>query len=236
MIKKIMYTSLGLTLSTLSYAGTMGQVVLSDFKPKENFYAGVGFGGNFNRDTEKVTALTTQISTQQSNSSSSVVGNLLMGYGHTWLQQYFLGIEANTYFPGHSVNITTQGVSSVGQGYSYVAEYTFKDYLGLDLLPGIRFRPNSLIYARTGLSFRDIEVSQIETETPPSFGYYHSGHSVGGRFGAGVAHGVTEHIGVAIDYFYTYYPTWGAYWSTYNLQQEMASHQNYLGISLTYTS
>ncbi len=53
MIKKIIPSTLALAISSLSYAGSMGPVVIADFKPKESFYAGVGFGGNFNSDTEK---------------------------------------------------------------------------------------------------------------------------------------------------------------------------------------
>ncbi len=174
--------------------------------------------------------------TQKTSSISQVVGNVYIGYGHTWLDKYYLGIEANTYFPGHTATITTPGVSNVGQGNFYTDQYTFKDYMGLDLLPGIRFHPNSLLYARTGLSFRDIEINQQATDTANPLGLYQSGHSVGGRFGAGIAHGFTENIGVAVDYFYTYYPTWGSYFQAFNLQKQMNSHQNYVGISLIYTS
>ncbi len=235
-MKKIVTTSLCFALSYYTYAGTMGPVILSDFKPKENLYVGLGFGGNFNNDNEQVSSLTNQNQTSSSSNNSQVVGNLYIGYGHTWNNVYFLGVEANTYFPGHTDNITTAGISNVGSGNFYTNQYTFKDYLGLDLLPGFRFHPNSLIYARTGLAFRDIQVSQYATLNPASEGFYNAGHSVGGRFGAGIAHGLNENIGMAIDYFYTYYPTWGSYWSTYNLQYNMKSHQNYIGISLIYTS
>jgi hypothetical protein len=236
MMRKAFYASLSLAISSLSFAGTMGPVVLSDFKPKESFYAGIGFGGRFSHNTESVTALSNQNYTQTTVSTNQAVGNVYIGYGHTWMEKYFLGIEANTYFPGYSADITTAGVSNVGSNNFYTNRFTYNDYLGLDLLPGWRFHPNSLIYARTGLSFRNIEVNQNSTFTPESEGYYNSGHSVGGRFGAGIAHGFNENIGVAVDYFYTYYPRWGSYWSTYNLQQDMKSYQNYVGISLIYTS
>ena len=236
MSKKLLLSAISLSLASFTYAGTMGPIVVSELKPKENFYAGVGFGGTFNHDTEQVTSLANQNTTQTTASPGQVVGNVYIGYGHTWLEKFYLGIEANTYFPGHTDNIQTMALSGYDKGQLYTNQFTFKDYLGLDLLPGIRFHPNSLLYARTGLSFRDIEVSQIETTTPSSYGYYNSGSSVGGRFGAGIAHGFTENIGVAVDYFYTYFPRWGSYWSTYYLQQDMKSHQNYVGISLIYTS
>ena len=236
-IKKLSFISMSLSLSTMVFAGTMGSVESNHWMPKESFYAGVGFGGSFNSDTETVTSLGNHNSTFNAANPGQVVGNVYIGYGQTWMEKYFLGIEANTYFPGHTDNILTHGVSSAADASSqYLAQFTFKDYLGLDLLPGMRFDNNVLVYARTGLSFRDIEISQNATITPSSEGFYSSGHSVGGRFGVGAAYDLTRNIGVAVDYFYTYFPTWSAYWSTYNLQQQMTSHQNYIGISLVYTS
>lgn len=236
MIENIWRFTLGLAVSSLSVAGTMGSVGQQHFNPKESFYAGVGVGGSFSSDTlEDVYALN-QNRSMVSINSGQVVGNIYIGYGHSWLEKYFLGIEANTYFPGHESTFVNQGVSSVGVGNLYSNQFTFQDYLGLDLLPGFRFEPNTLVYGRAGLSFRDIQTNQNSSITPSSDGFYAAGHSVGGRFGGGVAYGLTREIGVAVDYFYTYYPTWGAYWSDYNLQREMTSHQNYVGISLLYTS
>jgi|LauGreDrversion4_2_1035121.scaffolds.fasta_scaffold63345_3 hypothetical protein len=238
MIKKIVYSSLNLLACSLSFAGAMGSLVATDYQPKEDLYAGVGFGGRFSRNTETVTALESKNSTQTTVNANQVVGNVYIGFGHTWFDNYFLGIEANTYFPGYSTDIKTRGVSqsNINTNNFYTNRFTYSDYLGLDLLPGWRFNPRSLIYLRTGLSFRAIEVSQNATITPNSLAYYNSGYTVGGRFGAGVAHGITKNIGVAVDYFYTYYPRWGSYWSTYNLQQDIKSYQNYVGISLIYTS
>ena len=200
MIKKIIPSTLALVISSLSYAGTMGPVVIADFKPKESFYAGVGFGGSFKSDTEKDIYVINNNATQKTSSTSLAVGSVYIGYGHTWLDKYYLGIEANTYFPGHTATITTPGVTDVG------------------------------------LSFIDIEINQQATDTANPLSLYQSGHNLGGRFGAGIAHGFTENIGVAVDYFYTYYPTWGSYFQAFNLQKQMITHQNYVGISLIYTS
>jgi len=236
-MKKIAIVALCFTLSNVSYAGTMGSMAVCDNKPKENFYAGVGIGGTFNSDTSKVTSVPNNNATSVTNSPSQTVGNVYIGYGHTFMDKLFLGIEANTYFPGHTDNFTNPGVSNAAVSKNYYSEqYTFKDYLGLDLLPGLRFNPNTLIYARTGLSFRDINISQNSTATPSSDSFYNAGHSMGGRFGAGVAYGLSKNIGIAVDYFYTYYPTFGSYWSIYNLQFNMTSNQNYVGASLIYTA
>lgn len=234
-MKKIATLTVCITLSNLLYAGSMGSMAVCDIEPKENFYAGVGIGGTFNSDTLKAISA---YSTSVTNSPTQTVGNVYIGYGHTFMEKLFLGIEANTYFPGHTDNFNTQGVSSLAvSNYYFPQQYTFKDYLGLDLLPGLRFNPNTLIYARTGLSFRDINVVQNPTGNisgPDSF--YNAGHSMGGRFGAGVAYGLNKNIGVAVDYFYTYYPTFGSYWNSYNLQYNMTSNQNYVGASLIYTA
>ncbi|NBX84153.1 MAG: hypothetical protein EBQ95_00925 [Gammaproteobacteria bacterium] len=235
-LKKLSLIWFSLSLTTIACAGTMGGIDTNNWTPKESFYAGVGFGGSFNSDTVTVTSYDTKNSTFNSANPGQVVGNVYIGYGHTWVEKYFLGIEANTYFPGHTDNINTSGVSAGNTLNTYTTQFTFKDYMGLDLLPGMRFENHMLVYARTGLSFRDIEISQNATITPSSEGFYSAGHSVGGRFGVGAAYDLTRNIGVAVDYFYTYFPTWSAYWSTYNLQQQMTSHQNYIGISLVYTS
>lgn len=236
MKKKIGMCVLGLTVSSLSFAGTMGPVEMNSYHAKESFYAGVGFGGSFHSDVQEDIYSPTQNSQMVSVNSGQVVGNLFMGYGHTWMDKYFLGIEANNYFPGHGVNYSMPGVSPGGMGNVYNDEFLFKDYLGLDLLPGFRFEPNTLVYGRAGLSFREIGLNQNATLNPSSNGFYADGHSIGGRFGVGVVYGLSREIGVAVDYFYTYFPTWGAYWSDYSIQREMTSHQNYIGISLVYTS
>lgn len=224
--KKIYGLLLASLIGTESYSGTMGCEINKVSTAKENLYVGVGVGGRFSTDKISVSSSTyneqlgLDVLTTGSptifdyiitEANSQVVGNIYLGLGHTWMNKYYLGIEADTYFPNYSY---------------YNSRTFFKDYLGLDLLPGMRLQPNSLIYLRGGVAVREITSPDFQTRVP-------NGHVVGGRFGLGFAYDLTQHFSVAVDNIYTMYPKYKYYNGDFN---KINSNQNYFGISLIYSS
>jgi opacity protein-like surface antigen len=212
-------------------AGTMGPVVESH-GPKNGLYLGAGIGGNFNSDTLESISLTSMTSVSVTSDKSYTVGNLYAGYGHTFANSWFFGLEANTYFPRRTINIISPAVSP-GDTNRYANQLTFHDYLAVDALPGYNINPNLLVYGRAGASFRDTTISQNQDTWSNS--YLNAYNSVGGRVGAGIAYGFTEHVGVAVDYVYTSYREWGSQWDLYLLKFNAKSHANYVGVSLVAT-
>ncbi|MCL9685118.1 outer membrane protein [Legionella maioricensis] len=214
-----------------SFSGAMGQLMEAN-NPKENLYAGVGVGGSFNDDQLETQNVVFGSTVNAASNNNQWVGNVFLGYGHTFMNSLFLGIEANTYFPHRTENFYSPGVTIVGPIYQ--DQLAINDYLGLDLLPGYRVNSDLLIYGRAGLSFRDVSINQPEN-TPNSPSFFNSDNSVGGRFGAGITYALNRHIAASVDYYYSYFPTFSSNWPLFNLQYNFKSHSNYAGFSLLYT-
>ncbi len=188
-IKKILW-GLSVVAANASFAGSMGDANLTNY-PKEGLYAGLGVGGSFNNDALDLTATSGQLNLKKS--SDQWVGTILAGYGYTFTNSLFLGVEASTTFPHRTQNIYTRGIAL--PQVTFLEQYSIKDYLGLDLLPGYRVNSNVLIYGRAGLAFRDIYFNQPENNAL-SEAYFNSTNQVGGRFGAGIAYALNT------SYFY----------------------------------
>lgn len=234
MKKKQIYTLLfSAAICSESYSGTMGVENSEISLIKENLYLGVGVGGRFSRDklSHYISTITPITYFKETVETSQAVGNLYFGLGHTWMNKYYLGVEGSAYFPNYT--IYPKGFKNV-YGYTQFTEtYMFSNSWGVDLMPGIRFEPRSLIFARVGLASRDVKNGE---SYPP-----YSGHQTGGRFGVGVAYELTRHIGISFDYFYTYYPEYNPNFDN-NLfgpsdyyAINLNSSQNYFGVSLIYS-
>ena len=221
MLKKIISVILGLLTASLCYAQTDAK---NPFEPKENLYVGLGLGGMFVHNNFTRERVYTSVSDGYTNHVDQLAGNFYLGYGYTWANNVFWGLEANTYFPNIISKFKTPRRITDSSDFMYY-QYVFKDYLGLDLLLGQRFSQNSLLYGRLGLSFRDVILQGFINN---------EGTSMGGRFGFGTAHQLSEHIGVAMDYIYTYFPTWGSHLG--HVQYNLKSYENYVGISLIYST
>lgn len=229
-MKKNIYL-LSLMASTSVFSGTMGPIS-TVVSPKEHLYVGVGVGASFNSDKLNVINVVTGRNSTASSTNNHALGNLFIGAGHTFVNNLFLGVEANTYFPHRVVNYNYPGVTFTAQRFD--VSFSSEDYLGLDLLPGYRYSPELLVYGRAGLAFRDTFLNREATNTVSP--YYHARDQVGGRFGVGLAYALRSHLSAALDYNYTFYPTRSSLNSQYNGQYDIESHANYVGVSLVYTS
>ncbi len=219
-------------IANASFSGTMGPVAVeSGNNAKEGAYFGAGFGGSFYNDKVNVINPSTLVTRDRSFNISEAQANVFLGYGQTFDNLFYLGAEANSYFPHRNIKyIDRVGVTAPGL---YDDIYTVSDYINLDLLPGYRISPSWLIYGRAGLSFSNITLNQPVSGTV--FPHSSSGSSVGGRFGAGITYELSKHVSTSVDYFYSYNPSYGIYWENYNTQYNLKSSANYVGVSLAYT-
>ncbi|HBB52451.1 MAG TPA: hypothetical protein DCZ80_00940 [Legionellales bacterium] len=219
--------------SSLAFAGTMGPVVMVPTM-KEGFYAGAGIGGAMYND--KISGLNPSNSAQveKSFNNNSALASIFAGVGQTYFDKYYLGAEANSYFPSHRVVWQDRPGVSVTQ-YTYEDQFQIQNYVNLDLLPGYRIRPEWLVYGRVGISFSNIVLNQ-EPNTAADVSMYSSNTTAtGGRFGGGLAYQITEHVGAGIDYYYAYNPTSNHSFNDKNTVVSINSHLNYIGYSLFYT-
>jgi outer membrane immunogenic protein len=232
---KLSTLSLNLLLlgSGISFAGTMGPVVVEPTM-KEGFYAGAGIGGAMYND--KIIGKNTSnfYQVEKSINTNSALASVFAGVGRTYLNKYYLGAEANSYFPSHKVSWQDRPGVSVSQ-YTYEDQFHIQNYVNLDLLPGYRINPEWLVYGRVGLSFSNISFNQEtnSVSTVPNFNDNLS--TTGGRFGGGFAYQLTDHVGAGVDYYYAYNPTKTQHLNGYNTQISINSHLNYVGFSLFYT-
>jgi outer membrane immunogenic protein len=219
--------------SSLAFAGTMGPVVIEPTM-KEGFYAGAGIGGGMYND--KILGLNTSnfVQVEKSFNNNSALASVFAGVGKTYFDKYYLGAEANSYFPSHRVIWQDRPGVSVTQ-YTYEDQFQVQNYVNLDLLPGYRIKPEWLVYGRVGISFSNIVLNQ-EPNTAADVSMYSSNMtSTGARYGAGLAYQITQHVGAGVDYYYAYNPTSKHFFNDKNTSIEITSHMNYVGFSLFYT-
>lgn len=231
-LNKLLLSSLALSISC-AYAGTMGPIAVEPTM-KEGLYVGAGIGGAMYNDKIKAYNPTTWVQQQNSFNTSSALASVFAGVGRTYLDKYYLGVEANSYFPSHRANWDDRpGVTSIGQFFS--DQFLVQNYVNLDLLPGYRINPEVLVYGRVGLSFSNIYLNQNPNSTLNISTFSNNTTSTGGRFGGGLAYQLTDHVGAGVDYYYSYNPTSSNYFTVENTMIQLTSHMNYVGFSLFYT-
>lgn len=202
--------------------------------PKEGVYLGAGIGASFNDYQLQSTDVINNNSNTLTSDDTSALGNVFLGYGHTFNNVWYLGGEANIYFPNQTVNFNNRP-SVNDPAFHFNDQFSVDDNITVDLLPGYRVTPTDLLYARVGMDFRDVTMNQQATINPGTESFSNSANQIGERFGVGLTHALSEHFAASVDYFYTYFPRFGSYWTDETIQFDMTSHSNYVGLSLAYT-
>ena len=220
--------------SSFAYAGTMGAIVEETAYMKEGLYVGAGIGGAMYNDKIQAQNPFTLLQREKSFSNSGALASVFAGVGHTWCDKYFLGLEANSYFPHHTAYWSDrQGVTETN--YTFENKFMVQNYINLDLLPGYRVTPDWLIYGRVGLAFSDVLSYQHANSIANAPSFSDTNSVLGGRFGAGINYQISRHIGAGVDYFYSYNPQTNYSFNDKSTALGISSHYNYVGFSLFYT-
>ncbi len=221
-----------LLLSTgSSIAGTMGPIV-EDFNPKEGVYLGAGVSASINNNKLTPTAPLTGVTVNVSANNTTALGNAFLGYGHTFMNNLYLGGEANLLTPRVAKFNSRPGVVFASNVFDN--KYTIDNSFSLDLLPGYRLNSNVLVYGRVGMAFTNVNMNQ-QGVTLATQNIAESANFVNGRFGAGVTYGFTKHFAASVDYYYTYAPRFGTYSPILPVQLDFKTSSNVIGMSLVYT-
>jgi opacity protein-like surface antigen len=93
------------------------------------------------------------------------------------------------------------------------------------------------VHGRAGISFSQVTVNQEGNHltTPAASAFSDTHDYTGGRFGAGLAYQLTDHVGAAVDYYYSYIPTSSFSINDYSTMLQLDDRLNYVGFSLFYT-
>lgn len=231
-LKKLTLGLVAIT-SASAFAGTMGPVAAQPLM-KEGLYVGAGIGGGMYSD--KISAYNPIFFDKVSNpnSTSGALASIFAGVGQTYFDKYYLGVEANSYFPGHNTIWEKHpGVSVLG--FEYESQYSIRNYVNLDLLPGYRVSPDWMVYGRAGISFSQVTANQEGNHLANVNTFSDTRDRTGGRFGAGIAYQLTEHVGAAVDYYYSYIPTTSFSFNDRSTVLQLDDSLNYVGFSLFYT-
>ncbi len=200
---------------------------------KNGIYLGAGGGESFNNYVFSTTNTVTNTIANTKPSNNTFLGNIFAGYGLTTDENLYFGGELGTNFPQREASTTHPGVTLTGQ--TFTNHVFVQDYLTGDLLPGYRMDSKLLLYARLGLSYAHLQLTQDANSAAGTPSFSSNANKIGGRVGVGASYPLTKNLGVGADYFYAAYPAFSTNWPAYNIHFEQKPHTNYFGASLIYT-
>ena len=212
-------------------AGTMGPTI-ETYNPKEGLYLGAGIAASLNNDQEKVTNLANKYSVKVASNATRAVGNAFLGYGHTFSNALYLGVESNIYSP-REVRINNRP-GAVDTTLLFNDEFSINDYFSGDLLPGYRLNSSLLVYGRAGFAFRSTAFSQ-QAVVGEAVSVDETTNTIGGRFGVGTTYALNKKLAISADYFYSYAPSIITDVLLKSAEFDFKSSSNYIGISLVCT-
>jgi outer membrane immunogenic protein len=202
-------------------------------KVRESFYVGIGLEDSSNHFDLTTKNSTTSLSVERSKNRNKVQGSVFLGYGYTTPCLLYLAAEVGSYFPHRFTKISRPGVTLAP--FTYVDCLSIQDYLTGDLLFGYRPWKFFLLYLRGGVSCAQMQIYQFRNEAAnvPVF----KAHQIkaGGRIGAGLNFGLTRHVGLGLDYFFTQYQKLEPFWAQYTIQFSEKIHSHLFGISAIYS-
>lgn len=205
----------------------------SEADSKDRLYVGAGTGKIIDNYDHTTRHTVTGFSVNNHPKSNTAIGTIFTGYGHTFANRSYLGVELGTDFPKRSTCFNRPSVTF--PDITFRNCLSIENYLSGDVLPGFRIHRNVLVYGRLGMMYSHFsEVDEnITFSTPrPAMNI----NQWGTRFGLGINVAITPHFSLGGDYIYTAYPTLNTTLSDFNSQFIQKTDAQYGGISLVYTA
>jgi opacity protein-like surface antigen len=140
------------------------------------------------------------------------IGNIHLGYGHSFHNCFYLGTELFGEWYTHSVQFTSLyslPPLPLFEGRE-IHRFAVKNAYGLLIRPGLHPTPETIIYLSLGAAFTKIKERNIflETEGAPSLSVTDNKNhfsKAGFRVGLGTAFALAKDVVFRLDYFYTTY-------------------------------
>jgi opacity protein-like surface antigen len=131
----------------------------------------------------------------QTRSLEGPLAGINATYGYTFANQFYLGAEAYFNYENSWQDYTNPTFSN------WTTERKIGNNFGFDLLPGYHLDQNSLLYAKLGINYADLQITNI---TPSSSNPY-SATLPGIDLGLGFRHALTQNLSLALEYDWMYY-------------------------------
>ncbi len=201
----------------------------------DGFYVGGSANFSYTDFDFKVRNKVNNFTVSETTHTSDFLGNLFAGYGYTFPNCMYLGLELGSfYLPKISDSIYRTGV--ILTNLNIKDTFQMFNYLTVDVTPGVKFNNCLLVYGRVGSAFSQIEYSQDPTQNTPGFS---SNKNVTGlRLGVGADYAISTHWSTGVDYVWTGYRKYtpdfpnNAIFS--NNDPSLKTTTNYLGLHLKY--
>lgn len=200
----------GLGLISAAIAGGPDLVQVTPPCSFDGFYFGLGVGGELGQNDidANVVDLTdpdaTPLAFTNATNSSSIVGSAFLGFGKTFQNRYYLGLEAVGDLSSlkRTVNFAIEQVRVRPSNWD----------VGFDLRPGVLVTPCTLMYARAGVGIRQIKSNFNVFASSPSSNQASlinvlntNKTEAGFRLGLGFEQMVTHNVSLGMDYVFTQY-------------------------------
>lgn len=130
----------------------------------------------------------------------------LVGYGMTFCNYYYWGVEAGGYLPDATIEMNSPDVSLTTPFFQNQLKY--RNYITADITPGYNFWRDILFLFRFGYSYARFDLNQ--KDAIGMSGFCHSQNLAGFRTGVSLKYFLTCHLSFGIDYVYTRYQKFSA--------------------------
>lgn len=153
----------------------------------------------------------------------------LAGYGQTFNDILYLGGEA--FVNGGSASTSTKTIFNGTQTAKLASTYNY----GIDLMPGLKVTPSTLVYGKVGLSENRFKLTE---NLAPGVGSGVSGtaqeNRLGGRLGLGAQTDLTSNLAIRGEFVHTAYRSFTAP-SNAGFQNSIKPSTNTATVGLVYT-
>jgi opacity protein-like surface antigen len=184
-------------------------------QPREGFFAGAGASAAFGRFEVVVENIVSRMSIDTSKARTAMLGAMSAGYGHTTQKGLYLGAEVGMGFPKNTATIRRYGVLYTGD--VFVNHLSVRDALTIDALLGFRPAGRLLAYARAGVSFASVSLSQVITPSIPRSSFSSQGTRPSARMGVGAAYSLNRRFALGWDFVFTRYGDLEYPWTEFNV-------------------
>jgi outer membrane immunogenic protein len=177
-----------------------GLIILATSSANSGFYAGIGTGS----DTvdfamrSRVTGpnpghpANFDVINKSHASATGIFGSLFAGYGALAYKKFYFAAEANG---------TLSATESNGYNFEFIHKsfsqtvIKLKNTIGISVLPGYQFSPDTLFYGRLGLTNSTLQVNTSDISLA-NFTRKKNGF----RYGLGIKQNITNRLALRMDY------------------------------------
>ncbi len=171
-------------------------------QPREGGFVGVGGGAALDRSKLKAVNLTNGFALDRKLDHTNAIGSVFAGYGRTFINCFFLGLEGGTYFPSRRASGERRGVFLTSSRFSNILRV--HDYFTGDILIGTRACCDLLFFLRAGFNIFHLHLAQKANELAGVPRFTNNVTKCGGRVGLGFSYTYWCNWSIGVDYIHSF--------------------------------